>query len=195
VNALDQYRRAQDGFESVLSAVSPENWDTPSMCADWTLRDVAGHLIWGQKQVRHWALGQEYGNLDGAPGAAHPAVLAASDPLDAYKRARAAAAESLTEQALGRVVRLPGLGETRLSALIPLLITDHMAHAWDIGHALSMDLRLDNDMISVSYAWARTHILRAPGFFGPELLAPPDADTQAHWLAYLGRVAWQPAFA
>jgi uncharacterized protein (TIGR03086 family) len=195
MNALDNYRRAQDAFEAVLKAVQSEQWDAPSMCAEWTIRDVAGHLIWGQLQLRHWALGEEYGNLDGAPGAAHPAVLAPSDPLQTYQQARAAADDALTAQALGRVVRLPALGEIPLTSLIPLLITDHMAHTWDIGQPLGMGIRFDIDLISVSSAWARTHILRAPGFFGPELVAPPDAEAQTRWLAYLGRAVWQPALA
>jgi uncharacterized protein (TIGR03086 family) len=195
MNALEDYRRAQDVLEAVLFAVPSDEWDRPSMCAEWTVRDVAGHLIWGQNQLRHWALGQKYGNVDGAPGAAHPAVLATSDPLQTYQEARAAADECLSEQTLGRAVRLPALGEIPLSALIPLLITDHLAHAWDIGHALSANLCIDEDLISVSNGWARKHILRAPGFFGPELPAPANADTQTQWLAYLGRAVWQPAVA
>lgn len=195
MTALDHYRRAQDIFEAVLEAVPSKEWDRPSMCAEWTVRDVAGHLIWGQNQLRHWALGQEYGNVDGAPGAAHPAVLATGDPLQTYQQARALADECLSAQTLGRAVRLPALGEIPLSALIPLLITDHLAHAWDIGHALNAEPCFDGDLISVSDGWARAHILRAPGFFGPELLSPAEADAQTRWLAYLGRALWQPAYA
>jgi uncharacterized protein (TIGR03086 family) len=165
------------------------------MCAEWTIRDVAGHLIWGQRQLRHWALGTQYGNLDGAPGAAHPSVLATSDPLQTYQQAREAADVCLTQPALGRVVRLPVLGEIPLPALIPLLITDHIAHAFDIGHALGTHPYFDEDLISVSDAWARAHILRAPGFFGPQLPSPPDADAQTRWLAYLGRAVCQPVVA
>ena len=29
-----------------LDALSPEQWATPSLCAGWTVRDVAAHLIW-----------------------------------------------------------------------------------------------------------------------------------------------------
>jgi hypothetical protein len=98
--ALDGYRRAQDAFEAVLSAVEGAERDRPSMCAEWTVRDVAGHLIWGQHQLRHWALGHEYGNVDGAPGAAHPAVLGTSDPVQTYQQAQAAADECLNAQTL-----------------------------------------------------------------------------------------------
>jgi len=47
MTSLDAYRRAQDRFDAVLSSVPAERWDAPSMCAGWTLRDVAGHIIWG----------------------------------------------------------------------------------------------------------------------------------------------------
>ena len=47
---LDPYRRAQEGFEMVLHAVPAGGWDAPSECELWTVRDVAGHVIWGQEQ-------------------------------------------------------------------------------------------------------------------------------------------------
>jgi hypothetical protein len=86
-------------------------------------------------------------------------------------------------------------GSARLGAIVTLLVTDLLAHAWDIGHALGLDIRLDADLIPGSFAWARDNILRVPGFFGPELTPPPDADEQTRWLAYLGRAAWQPVAA
>jgi hypothetical protein len=54
-------------------------------------------------------------------------------------------------------------------------------------------VRLDPELLPGAFAWARDNVVRAPGFFGPELEPPPDADEQTRWLAYLGRAAWQPA--
>jgi uncharacterized protein (TIGR03086 family) len=192
VNAMEAYRRAQDGFDTVLAAVPAQKWDTPSACAQWTLRDVAGHIMWCQKQLRHWATGQQYGRADGAPGAAHPAVLAGTNPVETFRDVRAAAVETLSPEALRRTVRLPGVGDQPLASIVTLLITDHLAHTWDIGHALALDIRLDTDLVASSMAWARNNVVRFPGFFGPELSPPPDADEQTRWLAYLGRTAWQP---
>ena len=189
------YRRAQAGFDAVLAAVPAESWDAPSACAPWTLRDVAGHVIWGQEQMRCWATGQPYGVTAGAPGAPHPGALAGGDPVTTWRAARAASVECLTEEALGRTVSLPGLGERPLSAIVALLITDHLAHTWDIGHAIGLDMRVDPELVPVSFAWARDNVVRVPGLFGPELAPPPDADEQTRWLAYLGRAAWQPATA
>jgi uncharacterized protein (TIGR03086 family) len=194
-NTLDPYGRAQEGFDAVLSAVPAGGWDAPSECELWTVRDVAGHVIWGQEQLAHWATGQEYGRTDGAPGAPHPAALAGTDPLSTWRTARTAADDTLTAEALGRTVTLPGLGETPLSGIVTLLVTDLLAHSWDIGHALGLDLRLEPDLVSGSFAWARDNVIRVPGFFGPELTPPAHVDEQTRWLAYLGRAAWEPAHA
>jgi len=192
VETTSTYRRAQDRFDAVLAAVPPDGWDAPSACARWTVRDVAGHVIWGQEQVRHWATGQPYSRTTGAPGSPHPAEMAGEDPVATWRAARAAAVRALTEDALGRMVSLPGLGDVPVAAVVTLLVTDHLAHAWDIGHALGLDVRLEPDLVAGSFAWARDHVLRVPGFFGPELRPPVDADEQTRWLAYLGRAAWQP---
>ena len=34
-------RRAAD----LLAGLSPEQWRTPSLCAGWTIRELAGHLL------------------------------------------------------------------------------------------------------------------------------------------------------
>jgi uncharacterized protein (TIGR03086 family) len=193
---IESYRRAQEGFDSVLAMVPTESWDTPSACAQWTVRDVAGHVVWAQEQLQHWATGQGYATRTGAPGALRPGAMAGSDPLATWRAARAASAETLTLEALDRAVPLPGFGERPLAALLPLLITDTLAHTWDIGYPLDFDVRLDPELVAGSFRWARDNLLRVPGFFGPEISPAVDADEQTRWLAYLGRPARQavPAY-
>jgi uncharacterized protein (TIGR03086 family) len=195
MNAMQSYRHAQDGFDAMLAAVPPEAWDSASACAGWSVRDVAGHVIWGQEQMRHWATGQEYTCMTGAPGAPHPGEMAGADPVATWRAARARCVETLTDEALSRKVTLPGMGEVPVSALLSLLVTDHLAHTWDIGHALGREVRLDDDLVAGSFEWARENVVRAPGFFGPELTPPAEADEQTRWLAFLGRASWQPVSA
>lgn len=184
---LDAYQRAQHTLDAVLAGVPADRWDTPSMCEGWTVRDVAGHVIWGQEQTRCWATGDEYGEMRGAPGAAHPRELAGDNPFTTWRAARAATLEVLTSDALGRTVTLPALGEIPLTGVLTLLVTDQLAHAWDIARPLDVDLRIDPELLPGSFAWARDNAVRAPGFFGPELTPPPDADELTRWLAFLGR--------
>src|SRR5437773_8721788 len=114
MTTMESYRRAQDCFDTVMAAVPRDRWDTPSRCPEWTVRDVAGHVIWGQEQMRHWATGQDYADRTGAPGAPHPGELAGDDPLATWRAAREAAGATLTDAARQRMITLPGLGEIPL---------------------------------------------------------------------------------
>jgi uncharacterized protein (TIGR03086 family) len=192
MDTMELYRRAQEGFDAVLAGVHPDRWDAPSACAQWSVRDVAGHVIWAQHQLRAWATGEDYTETAGTPGSPHPAVTAGEDPLMTWRAARAASVAMLTEQALARPTSIVGIGEVPLAAVVTLLITDHVAHTRDIGHALGTDVRLDRELVVVAFDWARANAVRWPGFFGPDLTPPADADEQTRMLAFLGRAAWQP---
>jgi uncharacterized protein (TIGR03086 family) len=192
MDAMQGYRKAQDDFEAVLAAVRPDRWDTPSACAEWTVRDVAGHAIWGQRQMRAWATGADYADGRGAPGAPHPGELAGSDPVALWRAARAESVATLTPDALGRTTSITGMGEVPLAAIVTLLTTDLVTHTWDIGHGLGMDVKLDPALVTVAFDWARSNVVRRPGFFGPELTPPADSDEQTRMLAFLGRAPWEP---
>lgn len=192
MDTLEQYRLAQDGFDAVLAAVPAHRWDAPSACAEWTVRDVAGHLIWAQHQMRAWATGDDDPERTGAPGSPHPAPMAGDDPVATWRGARAASVPTLTPEALSRTTSITGIGDVPLFAILPLMITDTVTHTWDIGHALGMEVELDPVLVGVAFDWGRQHVVRRPGFFGPELTPPDEADEQTRMLAYLGRAAWQP---
>jgi uncharacterized protein (TIGR03086 family) len=193
MDLMESYRLAQDGFDAVLANVPADRWDAPSACSEWTVRDVAGHVIWAQHQMRAWATGEEYTQRAGAPGAPHPAVMAGDDPVATWRAARAASVPTLTPEVLARRMSLPGLGEVPLAAVVSLLITDTTAHTWDVAHGLGLELRLPPELVTHAYDWGRANVVRRPGFFGPELTPPTaDADEQTRMLAFLGRAAWQP---
>lgn len=186
------YLRALDGLEAVLAAVPADRWDAPSACTEWTVRDVAGHLVWGQRQLRAWATGAAY-DEPGAPGTSAPRVLAGDDPLTTWRAARSASVPTLTDEALARVTSITGIGEVPLAAVVTLLTTDVVAHTWDIGSALGMDVRLDPELVAAAFEWARANAVRRPGFFGPALEPPADADEQTRLLAFLGRATRRSA--
>jgi uncharacterized protein (TIGR03086 family) len=192
MDTMQRYRQAQDDLDAVLAAVRPDQWDAPSPCTDWTVRDLAGHVIWGQRQMRAWATGTDYADGRGAPGAPRPAEMAGSDPLACWRAARAESVPALTPEALRRTVSITGLGEVPLAAIVTLLTTDTVVHTWDIGHALGMDVRLDPALVGLAFEWGRSNMVRRPGFFGPELTPPADSDEQTRMLAFMGRAAWQP---
>lgn len=185
------YRQAQDSFDGVLTAVAASGqWDRPSACAGWTVRDVVGHMIWGQELVRHIAAGQEYTSQVGGRGAKHPGSLVGEDPLAEWRVARAASTAALTDEALKR----PGPArfvavhpEATLGHFLNVMVLEALVHAWDIGYPLGIGVRLPPDLVTASFAAAEEIVVRAPGMFAPAVTPPPDADEQTRWLAFLGR--------
>jgi uncharacterized protein (TIGR03086 family) len=188
VDAVHAFYRAQDSFDAVLAAVGPDQWDIPSYCPGWTVRDVTGHVIWFQEQLLRWATGVPYDDRTGAPGAAHPGGMTGPDPIPAWRSARDKARTSLAAQPLDRPVRLGG-DLVPLSAVLRRLAIDHLAHSWDIGYPIGLDVRLDPELVAASFPWAHDFVVRQPGGFGAEIIVPSDADEQTRWLAFLGRTA------
>lgn len=184
---MEQYRLAQDEFDATLAAVPADGWDAPSVCTEWTVRDVAGHVTWGQHQLRAWATGEADPERTGAPGSPHPARLTGADPVATWRAARAAAAPTLTQETLGRTTSIAGIGDMPLAAVLPLLINDTVTHTWDIGHALDLKVELPPVLVTTAFDWARQHVVRRAGFFGPEVTPPAGADEQTRLLAFLGR--------
>jgi uncharacterized protein (TIGR03086 family) len=191
-DVVDAYRRAQELFDRVLAAVPANSWGSDSACTEWTVKDVAGHVIWGQNLVRHWATGREYTVTTGAPGSPQPAEMAGDDPLSTWRSAREDSLATLTPEALAREVDTRAFGVIPVAGFLEALVTDHLAHAWDVGHPLGLDVPMDADLVRDSFAWSRTVAFRAPGGIGPELTPPDDADEQTCLLAFLGRQAWTP---
>lgn len=189
---VDAYRRAQDGFDAVLTMVRPDQWESPSACEGWTVRDVVGHVIWGQELVRHLATEQEYTSRAGAPGAEHPGELAGQDPLASWRAARAASVAILTDESLERpapeqfVAAHPG---AQLGHFLNVLLLDFLAHSWDVGYPLGIEVRLDPALVTASFTVAGEIVARGPGMFASEVTPPPGADEQTRWLAFLGRSA------
>lgn len=187
MTTLERYVRAQNVFDRVVAAVPTNGWDEPSACAEWTRRDVLGHVIWGQELVGNLASGRRNDSRLGAPGAPNPGQLAAHDPVATWRAARDASLSALSTEALGRTVTLQAVGDVSLESFVTALTTDFLAHAWDIGATAGIEALFDPDLLPGRLDWASAKAVRGPGMFGPELSPPAGSDSQARLLALLGR--------
>lgn len=156
---------------------------------------MLGHVLWGQERVRHLATGSEYSSRLGAPGAAHPGQLVPHDPVGTWRAARQAGLATLSTDTLKREVSLPGFGNVALEVYITALVTDFLAHAWDIGAPAGLEVVFDPELLRGCLDWARATVARgpAPATIGPEIQPPAGADDQTRLLALLGRDAASPA--
>lgn len=53
MTAKPEYRRLHDeenaDFAAFLRELDPEDWDEPSLCEGWNVRDVVGHILYGNE--------------------------------------------------------------------------------------------------------------------------------------------------
>lgn len=175
--------QAQRVAADVLSNVSADQMDRPTICANWNLGQLIDHLVGSQK----WAMaGIQGGEMHSAEGASegnfHAEFAAAAEAaLDAFNQ----------EGAMNRTVN-PGFGDMPASGLLGLAVTDTLTHAWDVAQATGQDTDLAPELAEQALTAAR-HMIQ-PAFrtedgslFGPEQQAPEGANNATQLAAFLGR--------
>ncbi|MDJ0323079.1 maleylpyruvate isomerase family mycothiol-dependent enzyme [Cryobacterium sp. PH31-AA6] len=115
----------------LLAELTPEQWEAPSLCGGWRVRDVAGHLI--------WRLGSTNRELVRSLGRAmlHGRFVNPNRGMDVVSRAAAEAEPAELVAELRRIAadRLAGLGRHGVTEL-----TEAVVHGFDIARALDLTL-------------------------------------------------------
>lgn len=173
----DRYRRLSAGFTRQVEAVPPQRWDDPSPCAEWTARQVLGHVIDTHRNTAG------YVDLSLPEGPA-------DDPVAAWTTAREAM-QALLDDPRTAQLQFDGMaGPTTLQRVVDEFVCfDLVVHAWDIARATGGDERMDPAEIGRLHTQAEGFgdAFRGPGGFGPEITPPTGAGEQDRLLAFLGR--------
>ena len=176
IDALEQtFEHAHD----VIGNVRADQYDDPTPCPDWTVRDLLGHTI-----------GVVAGLGAAASGTAPTTEFAlGTDPAAQFRDAAATAlAAWRTPGVLDKIVDAgPGPMPGRVLAGINLL--DTATHTWDIATATGQPAKLPDGIAEAALEASRATISAEirPGRFGPELPAPTDAGPTEQLVAFLGR--------
>jgi uncharacterized protein (TIGR03086 family) len=179
------YHRTVEAWADRVNAVGPEQWEAPTPCRDWVVRDLVNHVVgedrWTAPLVEGRTIADVGTTLDGD--------LLGEDPVGS---ALDAAMEATTSVA----GRLPGggtvhlsYGEEQLDEYVHQLAADHLVHAWDLAAATAGDTRLDPHLVADVAAWfaGREELYRGAGAIGPRGVGHGGA--QGELLAAFGRDA------
>ncbi|RPF44589.1 uncharacterized protein (TIGR03086 family) [Streptomyces sp. Ag109_G2-6] len=182
----EQHAAALRLFGERVRAVADGQWDAPTPCAEWTVRDLVNHVtgeqLWIVPLVTEGRTVAEVGDeLSGD--------LLGRDPAGAWERAAAAGLAAFA--APGALERTVGLsyGPTRGAAYCAELTADCVVHAWDLSRAIGADDRLPAGLVEFSLKEVMPYAdgLAASGMFDAPLEVPAGADAQTRLLALLGR--------
>jgi uncharacterized protein (TIGR03086 family) len=172
------YQRRAGQLAAVLASVPPDAWDRPSPCAEWTVRDVAAHLVDSQREVVRNV------GLELPPG-----PDAAVDPAGALRDVTDAMTDLLSDPARALLEYDGVFGRTTLAATLEtFFVFDMSVHRWDIATGAGLGTEFEADELD---AIERT--LETVGDSLYEYGAcrridiPADGDRETRLLARLGR--------
>lgn len=181
IETVDLIEALEQTFEhahGVIGNVRADQYDNPTPCPDWALRDLLSHTI-----------GVVAGLGAAASGTATSEFELGADPAAQFREAAASTLEAWrTPGVLDKIVDAgPGPMPGRVLAGINLI--DTATHTWDIATSTGQPPKLPDGVAEA--ALEVSHAIISPeiriGRFGPEVPAPPDAGPTEQLVAFLGR--------
>lgn len=179
MTTVEGYRSVADGFSTRLVGVGGDQWSRPTPCADWTVRDLAAHVITTHRRV-----------LCALDGGEPAAVDAGADLAVAWRQASQSIADAIADETKANTTVGGMFGEQPFESLVArLLCSDTLIHTWDLARATGQDERLDPGAVARSEAFLAPidEAIRRPGGFAPKIEPPADADEQTRFLNFCGR--------
>jgi uncharacterized protein (TIGR03086 family) len=164
--------RALDQAGDVLAAVHPDQLHHPTHCGDWTVAELAGHLVDAPAHFLQMARGEEV-DWESTP----------SPPETGW-------AEEFREHADDLIHHWHQQGDPDDPGAVDWQTAEFALHTWDLATAIGFPTdRLDPAVAERGLAFmsqALTPDNRGTAF-GPEQHAPADASAYERLAAYAGR--------
>ena len=177
---------ALDLTGQLVGGVRADQWDDPTPCAEWTVRDL----------VRHMAVGNQVfaAVLSGTPLAeAGTAALAAPPPADlaaAFRESAERLAGAFGQPgALEQVVTIP-VGTMPGAGAARIRLVEMLVHGWDLAEATGQPTAFPEDLAEQALAFTRPQLAALPpgrSPFSPPQPVADDAPAILQLVACLGR--------
>jgi len=179
MTTIERYQSVADGFSLRLAGVGADQWSLPTPCTDWTVLDLAAHVIATHRGV-----------LCNLEGGKPDEVDKEGDLTPQWERASQGIIDALADETKAGTTVGGMFGEQTFESLVGrLLCTDTLVHSWDLARATGQDESLDTEAVTKALE-ALTPLdegLRRPGGFAPRIASAPEADIQTELLNFCGR--------
>lgn len=188
MDVVDLDRRAAAEMATVLASTDRHQYDAPTPCPAWKVRDLIAHILAGV--AKYTEIGQGGNWARGAPEVEFP-----DDPVSAYQPSVEAMLRAWEQPgALDREIDLP-VGRGRAEAALYLHLGETLVHAWDLARATGQELTPEPAVAEASLAQFMTWLppQRPEGTpFADARSLDGDATAIDRLAAYLGRdlLAW-----
>jgi uncharacterized protein (TIGR03086 family) len=183
------YHRSLEAWADHVNAVRSDQWDDPTPCTQWSVRDLVNHVVgedlWTVPLVGGSTIAEVGDRLQGDVLGDHPIAAALGAAADARQAVEVALPAHGTVQL--------SYGEERIDEYVWQLTADHVIHGWDLAAATGRSTLIDTGSVAAVADWfdQREEVFRSGGLVGDRRRLTGDA--QVDLLAMFGRDArWGP---
>lgn len=190
-NMLELHRRAMWRSVAIVGQVDDDQWQLPTPCSQWTLRQLVEHMT---SENYGFAAAAEGETADRTPWFYQPR---GDDLRLDYARSAERVVDAFGADGVpDREFWLPLLTESRrfpARQAISFHLLDYVVHAWDVAAALGRPAAADDDLVAAALQITDREVpdtprRQQPGApFRPPLPIPAQASPHDRLLALLGR--------
>lgn len=179
------HRLAGEWFELMVSQVTPDQWNAPTPCEEWRVRDLVNHVV----AENLWVPPLMSGNSPEDIGDTLEGDVLGDEPVIAYAHSFEAADAAISQEgALQREVTV-SYGTVPSSAFVGHRFMDLVLHGWDLAVAIGADREMETGLAAATWAEVEPQIefLEASGLFGEPRILGDEVSAQERLLAATGR--------
>jgi uncharacterized protein (TIGR03086 family) len=182
---VDLHERALANTRGFVAGLATPNWDAPTPCAEWNLRELLNHVVAGN----WWAARLASGATIAEVGTALDGDQLGDDPLESYDRSGAAAIAAFGAPGAMDAPCAVSYGPVPGSIYAGHRFLDVLIHGWDVAVATGQPATLPGDLVDGCWQVLEPQLdlLRASGMFGEDIAIPSDADAETRLLLTVGR--------
>lgn len=164
-------------------------WDRPTPCTEWSVRDLLNHLTAEHLWVPHLLRGETLEQV----GSRYDGDVLGDDPMAAWRRAITASVLAWGQADSDGTVHT-SMGPTPTQEYANQMLVDLTVHAWDLARAVGVRPHLVPDAVEASLAYEKPRVGGGgvPGIFA----APVETESESRvdqLVALLGRdPGWAP---
>ncbi len=180
---LEQLDELEPLLGSIAAGITPADLDSPTPCADFTVRGVLGHLIGGATQFAAAFRGESAPDVPADVAEGPDVVARAGGALGGLMGA------IRSPGALDRTVAAP-FGDMQGEAFARFVVLDGLVHGWDLATATGQTYAPSAVLVEAADAFAHQAIapeMRDGDTFAAAVAPPAGATPMEQLAAFTGR--------